>query len=50
MINDTDSQEIEQQPTEDEAVTLRLPVEEPEFTVRVRKLELPVKPRGVLAE
>jgi hypothetical protein len=50
MINDADSQEIEQQPTEDEAVPLKLPVEEPEFTVRVRKLELPVKPRGVLAE
>jgi hypothetical protein len=50
MINDADTQEIEQQPTEDEAVTLKVPVEEPEFTVRVRKLELPVRPRGVLAE
>ena len=50
MINDTDSQEIEQQPTEDEAVTQRAPVAEDEFKVTVRKLERPVRPRGVLAE
>ena len=50
MINDTDSQDIEQQATEDESVTLKIPIEEPEFKVTVRKLEVPVRPRGVLAE
>jgi hypothetical protein len=50
MIVDTDIQEIEQQATLDQAVPPPTPPSEPEFKVTVRKLELPARPRGVLAE
>ena len=39
-----------EQPVDEQADTQRVPGDESEFKVSVRKLELPVKPRGVLAE
>ena len=51
MTNDTDSQEIEQQPTEDQAVRSKEPVDDEEpFKITVQKLAVPARPRGVLAE
>jgi hypothetical protein len=49
MEPEQDTREVEQ-PVDDEAVTERAPAAEAELKVIVQKLEVPVRPRGVLAE
>lgn len=49
MNDDQESPQTEQ-PAEDPADTEKSPAAEAEFKVKVRKLDLPVRPRGVLAE
>jgi hypothetical protein len=48
--NEPDTQETDETSKEQDKTSQEAPSGEAEFKVTVRKLEMPVRPRGVLAE